>query len=282
MTNLTLMELSNIQPSQLYISSRKLRSVMKDFASKPSLMEPIPVKKLGDKIIFVDGHTRALAALLHRFSSVPVYWEDEDLDWEAYEICVRWCLEDGILTIADLKNRVISHREYKKLWYERCANMQKELESKRKARRESRKARAKKWVARGQGIALPNRLDANLMFKAKVVELVLSKDTEEALQLLSQHYEVAKPNLKVGMPKRYSKNPACYIAKKRTIHVSNREVLRNPRVVLHEFYHHLRNLKDAHGGIEKYAQRFAENYLQAYRIILACIPPQRIEHNNEK
>jgi len=58
------MELDKIQPSQLYISSAKLKSVMKNFASKPSLMEPIPIKKLGDRIVFVDGHTRAFAALL--------------------------------------------------------------------------------------------------------------------------------------------------------------------------------------------------------------------------
>lgn len=124
------MELNEIQPSQLYISSRKLNTVMENFASKPSLMEPIPIKKLGDRIIFVDGHTRAFAALLHRFPKVPVYWEDEELDWEAYENCVRWCLEEGIYTIADLKSRVVSHQEYKKLWYERCAKMQKELEEK--------------------------------------------------------------------------------------------------------------------------------------------------------
>ena len=108
-------------------------------------------------------------------------------------------------------------------------------------------------------------LNADLVFKAKVVALILSRDTEEALELLSQHYRVVKPKLKVGMPKRYSKNPACYVAKKHMIHVSRREILWNPHVILHEFYHHLRNLTDAHGGIEKYAQRFAENYLQAYK-----------------
>ena len=132
MTEFFLMELNKIQPSQLYISSRKLSSVMENFASKPSLMEPIPIKKLGDRIVFVDGHTRAFAALLHRFPKVPVYWEDEELDWEEYEICVEWCLEEKIFTIADLRKRVVSHKEYEKLWYERCANMQKELEAKRK------------------------------------------------------------------------------------------------------------------------------------------------------
>ncbi len=107
-------------------------------------------------------------------------------------------------------------------------------------------------------------LTADSLFKAKVVNLILSKDTEKALELLSQHYRVAKPNLKVGMPKRHSKKLACYVAKKRTIHVSGREALYNPRVILHEFYHHLRSFSDAQRGIEKYAEKFAKNYLLAY------------------
>ncbi|MEM2152368.1 MAG: ParB/Srx family N-terminal domain-containing protein [Candidatus Bathyarchaeia archaeon] len=128
-----MMKLSEIQPSQLYICSEKLSEVMKTFdANNPTAMEPIPVKRLGDDVIFVDGHTRAFAAFLHGFSEVPVYWEDEELDWDAYRICVEWCKNEGIRTIADLKNRVVSQREYEKLWYERCEKMQKALEAKRK------------------------------------------------------------------------------------------------------------------------------------------------------
>lgn len=108
-------------------------------------------------------------------------------------------------------------------------------------------------------------LTADVLFRAKVVYLILSKDTEEALEILSNYYRVAKPKLKVGMPKRYSKNPACYVAKNRTIHVSRREILWNPHFILHEFYHHLRRETDAQGGIEKYADKFAANYLEAYR-----------------
>jgi hypothetical protein len=95
-------------------------------------MEPIPVKKLGNEIIFVDGHTRALAAFLHDFSEIPVYWEDEKLDWDAYKICVRWCKKEKIRTIADLKNRVISQKDYEILWYKRCEKMQRNLELRRK------------------------------------------------------------------------------------------------------------------------------------------------------
>jgi hypothetical protein len=115
--------------------------------------------------------------------------------------------------------------------------------------------------------ALLDMLTADVLFRAKVVYLILSKDIERALELLSSHYGVVEPKIKVGMPKRYSKNPACYVHKNRTIHVSRREILCNPHVILHEFYHHLRSVTDAHGGIEKYANTFAQNYLEAYQKI---------------
>ena len=114
---------------------------------------------------------------------------------------------------------------------------------------------------------MSNALAAELLFKAKVVSLILSKDAEKALEILSQRYKVARPRLKVGMPKRYSKKLACYASKRQTIHISRREILHNPHVILHEFYHHLRTMKDAQGGIEKYADKFAQDYLKAYRIM---------------
>jgi len=126
------MRLEDIQPSQLYISFEKLCSVMKRFNPNDlGSIEPIPVKKLGEDVVFVDGHTRAFAAYRCGVLGVPVYWEDEELDWEAYEICVAWCKESGIRRISDLKNRVVSQKDYETLWYKRCEDMQRELEKKR-------------------------------------------------------------------------------------------------------------------------------------------------------
>ena len=108
-------------------------------------------------------------------------------------------------------------------------------------------------------------LTDDVVFRARIVYLILSKNTEEALELLSRHYEVVEPKLKVGIPKRYSRNPACYVAKNQTIHVSRQEVLWSPQIILHEFYHHLRRVTNAQGGIEKYAENFAKNYVKAYK-----------------
>lgn len=126
------MKLDEIQPSQLFISSEKLAQVMKTLdPTKLESFEPIPVKKLGNQVIFVDGHTRAFAAFLHGLSEVKVYWEEDELDWDAYEICVEWCMDEGIYTIANLKDRVVSSKEYEALWLKRCEKMQQDLEAKR-------------------------------------------------------------------------------------------------------------------------------------------------------
>ena len=108
-------------------------------------------------------------------------------------------------------------------------------------------------------------LTPDSVFRARIVSLILSKDINEALKLLSLRYEVLEPKIRVGMPKRYSKNSACYVHKNRTIHVSGREILTRPRIILHEFYHHLRSVKNAQSGIEKYADIFAMSFLEAYK-----------------
>jgi hypothetical protein len=126
------MKMSQIQPSQLYINQERLSEVIVALDRlKPDLIKPIPVKKLGEKIVLTDDHTIALAAFLRGVSEVRVYWEEDELDWNAYEICVQWCQKEGVRTIADLKNRVVSPKEYDALWVNRCKKMQQELEAKR-------------------------------------------------------------------------------------------------------------------------------------------------------
>jgi len=103
------------------------------------------------------------------------------------------------------------------------------------------------------------------MFKAKVVELILMKKVDEALKALSQHYSVDVPRLKIGMPKRHSKKIGCYVSKTKTIHIMNHEKLGEPFIILHEFYHHLRTRNRKHRGTEKHANRFAEEFIEAFK-----------------
>ncbi len=124
--------LSDIQPSQLYLCREKLIKIQSQFSKKSTAgFEPIPVKKLDSKIIFTDGHTRAFTAYLNGAYQVPVIWDVDELDWEAYRICVKWCESEGVLTIADFRDRIISESEYDELWINRCREMHEDLKKQR-------------------------------------------------------------------------------------------------------------------------------------------------------
>ncbi len=110
-------------------------------------------------------------------------------------------------------------------------------------------------------------LNSEYLFKAKIVQMILTKKNMEAIKTLSHHYSVDIPHLKVGMPKKYSKNVGCYVSKTKTIHFMNQEYLNNPFVILHEFYHHLRTQGRRHRGTEKYANRFAEKFIEAFNTL---------------
>ena len=105
------------------------------------------------------------------------------------------------------------------------------------------------------------------VFRAKIVFLILSQRSEEALEFLGEHYNVRSPSLRVGMPKGHGRHAGCYVSNKRTIFVSDRNNLSNPRIILHEFYHHLRTLNGRHKGTEKYADKFAEEYIRSYELV---------------
>ncbi len=109
-------------------------------------------------------------------------------------------------------------------------------------------------------------LNSEQLFKTKIVHLILSRKTEDALKALSQYYNVTTPELVVGMPKGHRKNVGCYVPQKRTIYVSDLNELHNPFVILHEFYHHLRTYGLKHKGTEKHAEGFAKDYVEAYKV----------------
>jgi hypothetical protein len=105
-------------------------------------------------------------------------------------------------------------------------------------------------------------------FKPIVVWLILNGKTEEAIELLSKNYKVTIPELKVGLPKGHKiKAFGCYTNRNQTISVQNSDILVNPFVIIHEFYHHLRSkgADKMHRGTEKNADRFAIDFIEAYK-----------------
>lgn len=122
------MNIEKIQPSQLYISKTKFKKVWKSF--DPKNYEPIPIKEIDGEIIFVDGHTRALVAYMKGVKEIEVEWETEEWDWDLYRLCVKWCKEEKLRKISDLKSRIMSERDYKIIWLERCKRAEDNLKKK--------------------------------------------------------------------------------------------------------------------------------------------------------
>jgi len=94
-----------------------------------------------------------------------------------------------------------------------------------------------------------------------IVEMIRDGKAEHALALLSEKYGVTPPNLRIGTVKGRRKALGCYVAKRTTIYVSTSEIMTEPYVVLHEFYHHLRSAEGKFGGSEKHAGKFALEFL---------------------
>ena len=101
--------------------------------------------------------------------------------------------------------------------------------------------------------------------KANVVHLILEKKPEQALEFLATLYKVKNPKLRVGTVKKRRKTAlAVYVHKENTIYASNSDILYNPFVILHEFYHHIRSKSGVHKGTEKNADAFAKEFIQSY------------------
>jgi len=125
-------DINLVQPSQLYINRDKLEKIQLEYEQTGKL-KTIPIKKLNQEIIFTDGHTRAFYANSIGLSEILVEWDEDELDWEMYEICVNWCKKENIFSIKDLNSRVISNEQYKKDWLLRCSNLSDELSSTKKS-----------------------------------------------------------------------------------------------------------------------------------------------------
>jgi hypothetical protein len=124
-----------------------------------------------------------------------------------------------------------------------------------------------------------NQLDS--LAKAKVVEMILNKNTEEALQILSKFYKVDTPQIVVGTIKGKRKTVyAVYVQRESRIYCINSDIFYNPFIVLHEFYHHIRTKGGIHRGSEKHANMYAKSFIISYNKIIEQIIEQNQINNN--
>jgi len=118
-----MLPISELTPSQLYISEEKLSAVKSWFDGDTEKMDPIPIKRLAGRLLITDGHTRSVAAYLSGTEQLPCVWDTDDMDWAAYAGDINMCAEEGVLTVKDLSKRIVPAEAYKKLWHERCDAM---------------------------------------------------------------------------------------------------------------------------------------------------------------
>src|SRR5713226_2506269 len=110
------------------------------------------------------------------------------------------------------------------------------------------------------------------LMQAKIVHLILNKKTEEALEKLSDFYHVDTPEIVVGTIKGKRRTVyAVYVQKERKIYALNSNIFFNPFVVLHEYYHHIRSKLGRHRGSERNANKFAQEFIDAYRKIIGIL-----------
>ena len=134
MAELSELRLSDLQPSQFWISERKLADVNEWFRTDDlSSFEPLPVKILDGIPVLTDGHTRALAAWMAGLEIVPLVNETDELDWDLYRLCVSACRERGVFSPADLIGRVLYEEDYRREWDGWCDRLHAETIRKRVA-----------------------------------------------------------------------------------------------------------------------------------------------------
>ena len=125
--------LKDLQPSQFYISQVKLSNIQAWFHKDDlSNFEPLPVKVLDGIPILTDGHTRAVSAILAGLESVPLVYDEDELDWNLYRYCVEQCTQKGIHSPYDLVDRVISAYEYEEKWIGWCEQISSKLQQNQK------------------------------------------------------------------------------------------------------------------------------------------------------
>ncbi|WP_242222836.1 hypothetical protein [Bacillus cereus group sp. BfR-BA-01380] len=121
-------DICKVQPSQLFLSNDKIMRLQQTFSPLAfALHTPLPVKKLDDKIIFTDSHTRAYLYWQANIKEIPVYWDDDPLHYDLYKLCVDWCLSEKIFHVGHLQHRILPHSQYEVQWIQRCINAERSM-----------------------------------------------------------------------------------------------------------------------------------------------------------
>jgi hypothetical protein len=111
--------------------------------------------------------------------------------------------------------------------------------------------------------------ELNDLYRTSIVQMILDKRTEEALLTISKFYGIKAPEIVVGTVKGKRRTVyAVYVQKESRIYCINSDVLYNPFIIIHEFYHHLRTVAGVHKGSEKHANQYAKEFIASYNKVM--------------
>lgn len=111
--NIFKINIEDIQPSQFYVDKNKVESVSSFITNSNDII--VPLAKINDELVSLDGHTRLHLATKRGYKQVYGFYtlaEDYIRDF------VLEAKRRNILTPYDLK--VLTHEEYEEKWYRFC------------------------------------------------------------------------------------------------------------------------------------------------------------------
>jgi hypothetical protein len=113
--------INDIQPSQFFVDMDKVKAIESFIESEEDIC--IPLAKINDYFISMDGHTRLYYATTKGYSKVRAYFTDPGDHLEAF---VEEARQRNIYSPHDLK--LVSHQEYKIKWHNFCDDFFRERE----------------------------------------------------------------------------------------------------------------------------------------------------------
>jgi len=116
--------IDQLQPSSPYLSCARLDTIMRNTAF---LLKPVAVRELNGRLCVIEGHERLLALQNLGSVEVDVYVDESDKDIDIRKQCVEMCMQQGIASIHDLEERLLSPSGYLQLWIERKREMQRQM-----------------------------------------------------------------------------------------------------------------------------------------------------------
>ncbi|MEW6686782.1 MAG: ParB/RepB/Spo0J family partition protein [Candidatus Edwardsbacteria bacterium] len=127
-----LLKIKDLRPNNWFINKAKLDKVREAWRrGEQELLPPVLVTRIDGELSLIDGHARAYAALENGLSEIRAVVEDLDQiegSKALYEHIHRESSKIGILTVADLGNRIVEPEEHERLWVGYCTKWLEENE----------------------------------------------------------------------------------------------------------------------------------------------------------